>query len=235
MKNVYDFSSDNVNVFLMVIDSSGSMSSSKDDVKKGIRAYKRSFEGFEESGSIAVAVSYFSSDYYGGDFRRIEEISEEYEIGGATALYYAINKGKQQLTNYMDEIERRMGVIPRGTFIYFSDGEPCEDMATRESAKNSIREMNIAGITTAFVAFGKAITSNFGKELGFQSTIDVSDKKKLTKFMGGELSKSCKEQSRSMKALSGDFFSKAAGSENSEGYSRTTAQVLNDDSWINEI
>ena len=53
--------------------------------------------------------------------------------------------------------------------------------------------------------------------------------------MGGELSKSCKEQSRSMKALSGDFFSKAAGSENSEGYSRTTAQVLNDDSWINEI
>lgn len=235
MKDVYDFSSDNVNVFLMVIDSSGSMLSSKDDVKKGIRDYKKSFENFEESGSIAVAISYFSSGYCGGDFRRIEEISEEYEIGGATALYYSINQGKRQLMNYMEEIERRMGVTPRGTFIFFSDGEPYRDMDSRKSAEISIREMNMAGITTAFVAFGKAITSNFGKELGFQSTIDVSDRKTLTKFMGVELSKSCKEQSRSMKALSGDFFSKVADGGISKGYSRTTAQVLDDDSWINEI
>ena len=38
-----------------------------------------------------------------------------------------------------------------------------------------------------------------------------------------------------MKALSGDFFSKVADGGISKGYSRTTAQVLDDDSWINEI
>ena len=94
--------------------------------------------------------------------------------------------------------------------------------------------MNYAGITTVFVAFGDAITSEFGKEIGFQATVDVRNRADLVRFLGQELSKSCKEQSQSMKALGSDFFSHAAN-ESSDGYSNMTAQVLEDDTWFEDI
>ena len=95
--------------------------------------------------------------------------------------------------------------------------------------------MNEMGITTVFVAFGKAISSNFGDELGFQATVDVKDRDSLVEFMGEELSKSCKEQSRSMKALGSNFFSHANDNESSSGYSNITSQALEDDDWIDSI
>jgi len=169
------------------------------------------------------------------EFKRVNECKLEYCANGATALYYSICEGAKYLKHYISEVTRRTECIPRATFIVFSDGEPCHDRMYESDAQNAISDLNYAGVTTVFVAFGNAIQSEFGKRLGFQSTLDVDNRETLVNFLGIELSKSCKEQSKSLKALGSNFFSQAVKNENSEGYSQTTAQVLEDDSWIGDI
>ena len=235
MAHVYDFSSDKIDIFELLIDSSGSMEDEEMNVKKGLNAYRKSFENFPEANSIAVSVSRFNGELHLGEFRRIREINTSYSAHGSTALYYSIYEAAKRLKNYIAEVTKRTGCIPKATFILFSDGVPYDDRMRFEDAKNVIEMLNYAGITTVFVAFGNAITSEFGKKLGFMSTIDATKGETLVNFLGVELSKSCKEQSKSLKGLGANFFSKAANDKNSEGYSHTTAQALEDDSWINDI
>lgn len=235
MANFYDFSSDKIDIFAMLIDSSTSMKVSEKDVRNGLDLYKKSFENFPEANSIAVSVCKFNSSFYPDDFRPVSSFSTEYSTKGATALYYSICKAAEHLNNYISEVTTRTGCIPRATFIVFSDGEPCDDRMREEDAKETIEKLNYAGATTVFVAFGDAIESDFGKRLGFMATIDVTDRETLVNFLGVELSKSCKEQSRSLKALGANFFSQAVDNGNSQGYSHTTAQALEDESWINDI
>ena len=234
MSHFYDFPSDKMDVFEFNIDSSGSMSGDTENVKKGLEMYKKSFEGFSEANSIVVAISKFDDYYYSGDFRPVNEFTFNYNTGGGTALCYSIVKGAQHLQEYMEEVKRRTGCIPRGTYIVFSDGEPCGDHMSESDAKKAIEKLNYAGITTVFVAFGGAISSEFGTRLGFMATLDVTDRDRLISFLGVELSKSCKEQSQSLKALGSNFFSQAVGNQ-SKGYSHTTAQALTDDSWFEDI
>lgn len=235
MANFYNFSSDKIDLFIIDLDSSGSMEHNTKDVQHGLQLYKKSFEGFPEANSIAVSISKFDDDFYPGEFKPISQLDTSYKTGGATVLYYSIVKGSEYLNEYIAEVTKKTGCIPRATFILFSDGQPCNDRARREDAQRAISNMNFAGITTVFVAFGEAINSDFGKKLGFQSTIDVTSRDTLVNFLGVELSKSCKEQSKSLKALGANFFSQAVGTGISEGYSHTTAQALEDDSWMNDI
>lgn len=235
MANFMDFSSDRVNVFFMLIDSSGSMEFDTANVIKGLEMYKRSFQNFPEVNSIAVSISKFSNNFYPEEFKPLDRLQISYNANGGTALFYSIVKGAEYLKDYMQKITSRKGIVPRATFIVFSDGVPCGDSMTMGDGKKAIQALNLAGITTVFVAFGEAISSNFGKELGFMSTIDVTNREKLVNFLGVELSKSCKEQSKSMKSLGANFFSQATGNNKSEGYSQTTSQVLEDTSWIDDI
>ena len=235
MANIYEFSSDKIDVFELLIDSSGSMEDSSKGVVQGLEMFKKSFENFPEKNSIAVSVSMFDDDFYPGEFRRVTDFSTRYRADGGTALFYSIVKGAEHIRNYVSEVTRRTGIIPKVTFIVFSDGEPCNDRMFRSDGEKAIRDLNYAGVTTVFVAFGGAIDSNFGKKLGFMSTLDVRNRSTLVEFLGVELSKSCKEQSMSMKSLGANFFSQAVDKGNSEAYSHTTAQALDDDSWIDEI
>lgn len=235
MANFFDFSSDKIDIFAMLIDSSGSMENDEKNVKRGLELYKKSFEDFPEANSIAVSVSMFDENFYPGEFKRVSDFITKYSTGGGTALYYSICKGADHLNNYIAEVTKRTGCIPRATFIVFSDGIPYNDRMVKSEAQKAINNLNYAGVTTVFVAFGEAINSDFGKRLGFMSTIDVTSRETLVNFLGVELSKSCKEQSRSLKALGANFFSQAVDKGNSEGYSHTTAQALEDDSWINDI
>lgn len=235
MAHFFDFSSDKIDIFMLLIDSSSSMSGDRGNVKKGLELYKKSFENFPEANSIAVSVSRFDDNFHPGEFEQINNFNTDYYTDGATALYYSIVKGAEYLKEYMQEVTKRTGCIPRATFIVFSDGEPCRDMLNKQDGEKAISMLNYAGITTVFVAFGQAITSDFGKALGFMSTINVTERDTLTNFLGVELSKSCKEQSKSLKSLGANFFSQAVDKGNSEAYSHTTAQALEDDSWINDI
>lgn len=233
MANYFDFSTDKVNVFMLLIDCSGSMQDDRKNVREGLDLFKKSFEGFPEVDSIAVSISKFSNNFYPDDFVQVKNLDTSYNTSGATALSYSIVKGAEYLNQYIHRVTEKTGVIPRTTFIVFSDGEPFEDHLPLSTAKKTIENLNYSGVNTAFVAFGEGIKSEFGKRMGFMATIDVVNRNTLKDFLGVELSKSCKEQSKSLKALGSDFFSKAT--ENSTGYSQTAAQVLEDDSWIDDI
>ena len=235
MSHFYDFPSDKMDVFELNLDSSGSMEDDTQNVIKGLEMYKKSFEGFPEANSIVVAISKFANDFSAGYFRPVKEFTFNYRPNGGTALCYSIVKGAEHLQAYMEEVTKRTGCIPRGTYVVFSDGEPCGDRMTEEQAKEAIEKLNYAGITTVFVAFGKAIRSEFGAKLGFMATIDVTDRDTLVNFLGVELSKSCKEQSQSLKALGANFFSQAANKEQSKGYSHATTQALNDTGWMDDL
>lgn len=234
MANFYDFSSDKIDIYMFLVDKSGSMSPDTENVKKGLEGYKESFESFPDVNSISVSVSQFNGDVYLNDFTKISQMDIRYGANGATAIYYAICEGAKHLLKYIESVTEKTGVTPKATFIVFSDGEPCQDRKSRSDAEKAISKLNYAGVTTVFVAFGSAINSSFGNKLGFMSTKDVENKEVIVEFLSEELSKSCKEQSKSYKALGANFFSQAANSS-SKGYSQATAQVLEDDSWINDI
>lgn len=235
MANFMDFSSDKVDVFLILLDKSGSMDYEVNKVKEGLRMYQKSFENFPEVNSIAVSICKFSNDFYPDDFKQVKDISTDYSTGGYTALNYSIVKAAQYLQNYIQEVTEVKGIVPRATFIVFSDGHPEHDYMSASDGKKAIAELNYAGITTVFVAFGDSITSKFGDRMGFVSTIDVTNRQDLVNFLGVELSKSCKEQSRSMKSLGANFFSQAANKSSSANYSQATTQVLEDTGWIDDI
>lgn len=235
MANVYDFSSDKIDLYFLLIDSSGSMEDDEDNVKIGLKRCKNSFEKFPEANSIAISISQFSGSFYPSDFKRVRDLDTSYSACGATALYYSIVKGAEYFTKYIEEVTKKTGIIPGATFILFSDGEPCKDPMTEEEGKKAISRLNYAGVTTVFVAFGKAIYSDFGKELGFISTEDVNDREFLIDFLEKRLPNSMKKQSKNYKNLGANFFSKAINSDNSEGYSQTTAQALEDDSWMDAL
>lgn len=232
MANIYKFSSDKINIFEILIDRSGSMQSDEANVRTGLMQYKQSFEDFPEANSIAVAISKFSDGCQLGDFKHVTDIDTNYYTGGSTALFYSIVKATEHLVNYIDELTKRTGCTPKATFVLFSDGEPCEDPMTWSDGRKAIEKLNYMGIDTVFVAFGEAISSKFGERLGFKCTEEVVNRETVTHFLGDVLSKSCKEQSQRHASLGADFFSKA---NNSKGYSSRAAQVLDNDSWVNDI
>lgn len=233
MANFFDFSSDRMSIFLLLIDSSGSMEDDEKNVKKGLKMYQESFEGFSEANSIAISVCRFNEELHLSEFRPVSEFETYYCACGGTALHYSIVNAAEYLKHYVDEVIKRKECEPNVTFILFSDGLPSGDRAYPSQGKNAIEQLNYSGVTTVFVAFGKAITSKFGQKMGFQSTIDVSDRNTLLNFLGEDLSRACQKQSKSRKPLGSNFFSKIASQ--SEEYSHTTEQALEDDDWISSI
>lgn len=231
-ESVYKFVTDRINIFSINPDSSGSMISHSQKMREGLELYKKSFENFSEKNSMAVAINMFNSEYNCRPFKRIEELDISYSTGGGTALYYAIKNGAQNLLDYIEEIIKVNKCIPIATFVILSDGHSeGPDISIRE-AMEAIQKLNEAGVNTVFVAFGSSIEAKFGEKLGFQSTKDINDTETLVTFMGEELSKSCKQQSKSRKSLGANFFSKAANKSHSAEYDAKTAQILEDDDWF---
>lgn len=235
MSNLLEFSSDRVNIFSLNIDESGSMSSYDDLMRKAVREYKESFRDFSEVNSIAVAMNRFNENFHQDTFKKIMDIDFKYNPGGGTALYYTIEKSAKELQEYVNEIIMNTGVYPRATFIVFSDGRPEGDPGTREGAMKALAELNAAGIDTVFCAFGSSVKSKFGEKLGFVATIDIESGENLITFFKRDLSESCKEQSRSLKSLGNNFFSKANQSSSSKEYSNKATEVINDKEWFNDI
>lgn len=235
MSNYFNFSSDKIDIFLLLLDSSGSMDDDVGNVRKGLQLFRESFNGFYLANSIVVSVCRFDDNFYPGDFRPVMEMDTSYSTDGRTALNYALVKTGEYLNEYVREVVRRTGVTPKVTLVCFSDGHPCGDRMYTSDGKDAIKKMNYAGVTTAFAAFGGEINAQYGKDMGFMATIDVTKREDLLNFLGVELSNSCKEQSQSLKALGANFFSQAVEKSQSQEYSQVTAQALEDNSWIDEI
>lgn len=233
--SLYKFSTGRINVFSLNLDSSDSMSPHIYDMREGIKTMKESFKNFSEARSMALAVNTFNSDYYPSPFKSTEEFDTSYDTGGCTALYYSIVKGAENLLEYIDKVTDINKCMPIATFFVFSDGDPCQDKASKQAAMDAIKKLNEAGVTTVFVAFGGAIDKKYGEDLGFVSTVNIDEKQKLIKFMGVEVSRSIKQQSRSMRSLGSNFFSQMTQKSQSSKYGAKTAQVLEEESWFDDI
>lgn len=235
MSNFFKFSSTKINIFLILLDSSSSMGSDRENVRKGLQLFKESFNGFYLANSIVVCICSFDDDFYPGDFLPVKEMDTSYSTGGCTALSYALVQSEKLLSKYVRDVVKETGVSnPKVTFVCMSDGQPCRDRMNTRDGIEAIRRMNYSGVTTAFAALGTEVNAEFGKDMGFTATVDVTDRNALLRFLGVELSNSCKEQSQSAKTLGANFFSQANKGMSQE-YSQTAAQALEDNSWIDEI
>ena len=207
----YDFSSDNINIITLVYDQSGSMSDDIRSMLKANEAFKKDFSKFEERKSIAISKVVFSEYFKQSPFRDVANFNTSYDTDDCTFLYYSIDLAARNTIAYYNEIVKRLNVRPRITFLVFSDGCDSEQSRTRfDAAKNSILELNCLDATTVFVAFRSAITSGIGDDLGFTCTRNITSVQELISCLGNELSKSCKEQSKSAYSLKSEFFSKAS-------------------------
>lgn len=237
MSDVYEFSTDRINIFSLLLDCSGSMREHASSMRKGLKTFKESFKNFSEADSMALAVNKFEIYYYPSDFEKTDDFDIDYSAtGSGTAIYRAICKGKEQLLEYIKEVVRTNGCKPIATFVVFSDGRSEGKDNDKSEAKEAIKDLNYAGVNTVFVAFGNDIASKVGKDLGFMEIKEIEkDSNKLEVFMGEELSRSCKEQSQSLRVLGSNFFSKACNDTHSEKYSQKTQQTLNDEDWFDNI
>lgn len=224
----YDFASDTINIFVNVYDSSGSMEGDVGAMREANRAFYDDFSRFEERGSIAIAKAAFSGGFDMTSFRPVKEFSTDYNVYGSTALYKAIDISVRNTIAYYNEIVKRLTVTPRITYLVFSDGEDnCGGQSELTAALKAIRELNSLDATTVFVAFGSATHSGIGEKLGFTCTRSITSAQELISCMGGELSKSCKEQSKSAYSLKSEFFSKA--DKNSDEDKVEEQQIFDDD------
>jgi len=227
----YDFSSDNINIICLVYDISGSMEDYEANMRSANRAFLEDFSKFEEKNSIAIAKALFNSGFDMTSFTDVANFDTSYHTGGGTALYNAIVYASQYLVKYYNEIVKRLNVRPRITFLVFSDGEDNNNYQSEfDQAKSSVTELNSLDATTVFVAFGSAIKAEIGSKLGFTCIKDIDDAQALISCMGGELSRSCKEQSKSVYSLKSAFFSKAGADS---GDDSLTEQAIVDDNFFN--
>lgn len=237
MSDFLRFTSTKINIFLILLDASGSMENDVESVRKGMNLFKESFNGFYLANSIAVATCRFGDDFYKGEFLPVREMDTRYDAyNECTALNYSIVNSERLLRNYVNKVIKVTGVNkPQVTFVCISDGQPCRDKARTSDGIAAIKRMNDYKWNTAFAAVGTDVDADFGKDLGFKSAVDVTNRKALIQFLAEDLSNSCKQQSQSRTPLGENFFSQANKVSQSNGYSQTSAQVLEDNSWIEEI
>lgn len=209
--HLYSFSSDVVNIFVMVYDRSGSMESYQETIRKANRAFYEDFSRFEEKGSVAISKALFDRGVEMTPFGPVKNFSTDYYANGGTWLYNAIVEVGEETIAYYNEIVSRLNIRPRITFLVFSDGEDNNNSPTEiQAAKDMITKLNSLDATTVFVAFGEAIDAKDGEHLGFSCVRDITSASELISCLGTELSRSCIEQSKSAIALKSKFFSKAA-------------------------
>lgn len=223
----YDFASDNINIFVMVYDISSSMEDYIKPMRTANKAFKDDFSQFEERGSIAIAKANFSDGFGMTPFLSVKDFDVSYAPYGNTAVYDAIVKSTESTIAYYNEIMKRLNVRPKITYLVFTDGGDNCSSYSSEDAKNSIKELNSLDATTVFVAFGEAIRYETGARLGFSCTKDINTVEELVTCMGMELSKSCKEQSKSAYSLKSSFFSQADKNAAEDDIEETT--VLDED------
>lgn len=227
----YDFSSDNINIIALLYDQSGSMEYYISAMRQANNAFYSDFSKFEERGSIAISKAVFSNYYHMSPFQEVKHFSTDYRADSATHLYSSIAKMVESTIAYYNELVSRLNVRARITFLVFTDGEDNEDDGRYfNNAKNAVMQLNSLDATTVLVAFGDAINSGVGDKLGFTCTKNITTVKELVACLGSELSKSCKEQSRSSYSLKSEFFSKASKDANTDSAAN---QAIVDDDFFN--
>lgn len=222
----YNFNSDKVDIIVMIYDRSGSMSPDVDKMRKANKAFYDDFSRFKDKDSIAIAKVVFSDSLAMSPFTDISEFNTGYDVGGGTCLYITIEKVAEFVIMYYEEIQKRLNITPRITFLVFTDGQDTTSCSSNV-ARRAITKLNSLDATTVLVAFREAIQYNIGEDLGFTCTKNIESAQELISCLGEQLSQSCKEQSKSVYSLKSEFFSKA--STDAEDDSVEDQSILDDE------
>ncbi|MBR5227619.1 MAG: VWA domain-containing protein [Clostridia bacterium] len=226
----YNFSTDNINIIVLVYDYSGSMGNHVNAMKEANIAFYNDFSKFEEKGSIAISKVLFNNYIEMTSFKSVKDFDTGYYANGGTRLYEAITHSANNTKYYYNEIVKRLNIRPRITYLVFSDGEDSEESTRkRNEARETVKSLNLLDATTVFVAFDEAINSEIGSKLGFSCIRNITTVRELVSCLGTELSKSCKEQSKSAYSLKSQFFSNVAETATDS----KIEQVLFDDDFFN--
>ena len=142
MANYMGFTTDNINIFIFVIDASGSMEDNEDEVERGLKKFSKSFEKFPEANSIAVSICQFNEGVSLGDFKNVKEVNLKYYTNGGTWLNYAIVKTAGYLKDYISQVVEKTEVTPTVTYLVFSDGKPEGDPLREKDGREAIESLN---------------------------------------------------------------------------------------------
>ena len=199
-----DLESENVNLMLIGIDGSGSMSSYRNDMMQCLTDFKDALENSKESNEILVARADFASDIDIGGYKAIDEFDTSFSAGGCTAMYDAVVEGSAKMLEYRKYL-RDQGVRVKCVFAIFSDGYENGSKADVAAARQAIANLNREEITTAFISFGSDAKVE-AQKLGFVNMLEVGSSASELRKAFNCLSKSVIESSKSVVADGDAFF-----------------------------
>ena len=206
--NDLEISVSSPNLFLLLIDSSGSMLGYKEKMAFELKKFKDKMTAMDESSTVIISRWDFSEKIYASDFDKIENFPTNYYADGGTRLYETIICAKKALLGTRKyegtiDILQNQGYYPEVAIIVFSDGEDedSDNMYNLERAAAAVSKMNANDIVTAFVCFGDS-SRKVAKKLNFRN---IDTKYDLEEAFDA-ISSSCIRQSMSAVSLTDNFF-----------------------------
>lgn len=199
-----DLESENVNLMMIGIDGSGSMSSYSNDMIQCLNDFKDALTNSKESNEILVARADFASDVNIGGYKAIDEFDTSFSAGGSTAMYDTVVEGSRKMLEYRKYL-RDQGVRVKCVFAIFSDGFENASRADVATARQAIENLNREEITTAFISFGGDAKVE-AQRLGFVNLLEVGSSASELRKAFNCLSKSVIESSKSVVADGDAFF-----------------------------
>lgn len=146
---------ENDHMYLMGIvqDRSGSMNDYTGEMKKAMSNFIKSIQDSKQDDEMLVSVTEFNGAVKSSGFQNVADLSTDFYAGGTTAMYDAIIVAKEQLVDYMNQLNNS-GVRTRGGLVIFSDGEDNASWGFPSQAADAIKELLAREVIVAFVAFG---------------------------------------------------------------------------------
>lgn len=202
--SVDDLESENVNLMMIGIDCSGSMSCFTTDMISCLNDFKDALVNSKESNEILIARADFDDDVKIGGYKPIDEFDTSFDIGGCTAMYDCIVNGSKKMLEYRKYLHDQ-GVRVKCVFAIFSDGLDNASSASQSVTKQAIENLNREEITTAFISFGNDAKDEANK-LGFRNLLTVNSSASELRKAFNCLSKSVIESSKSVVSDGDAFF-----------------------------
>jgi cobalamin biosynthesis Co2+ chelatase CbiK len=199
-----DIETEHVNLVMVGVDESGSMSSYVKEMEKCLGEFKEAISNSKETDSILVCRGNFNQDIDIQGYKKIDDFDVMYKAEGMTKLFDIIVEGGKKLEDYVEYLKNN-GTRVKVVFSIFSDGEDTASYNSLASAKSMIESLNQKEYTTAFISFGGA-SAQIAKYLGFANILSVGSSVSDLRHAFNQLSKSVVSSSKSVVNKPNDFF-----------------------------
>lgn len=203
-----DLDSEDVTIFMIALDNSGSMFPYHAPMRDALAASKNAFAGAKNADEILISRVDFDTDHDATGYLSIDQFPTDYpnQVGsGGTALYDMIIDEGTKMRQYRKYL-REGGSRVHAVFAIFTDGEDLHSRHTLQDAAEVIKALNTDEIITVCVEFG-AEAAGVAKALGIQKTIKCDATEHALRDAFAVISKSVVSVSQSIGGNEADAFS----------------------------